>query len=327
MPRRLPIDPALARLLAEQRRVATRAQLFAAGVTRGALEHRLGEGVWRELFPSVYLLSDADPTRWQRLRGGLLYVGEDAALDGFDAAAHLGVNLVIPDGRRMQVVDVWGGPARSTEDIWLRRSMQPIVRTIVDGLPCVDLAAALVMSGRRVSRESDVLALLSYGLQQRKLSLEQLCIANSQCPRRGRPRIDRLLDDLSIGARYEGELAFVRLCARSTVLPRPECNVTLRLPDGSERSPDALFRDAAFIHEVVGRRVHEREDLLGATTEREAMLEAAGFAVMSSLPAQIRDNGPAILKRAEAIYLQHRGRGLPAGVVVLDSKITAGSPG
>lgn len=318
MPRRLELGPGWDELVARQRLVVSRAQLRDHGWTPDALSHRLSSGEWQELLPCVYLMRRGEAQAWHRRMAALLYAGDDAALDALDALANHGVGLVIPRGDCVDVVARKGGQARSRDGIRVRRTTALIHTITIDGLPTAELPTALVVAARRLTRRDDVVALLSHGLQQRRLTLKQLREANAAGPPRGRPRITAVLDELAPGARHPAELEFMRLVASSRVLPRPKCNVWVRLPNGVERCLDALFEDAALVHETIGRRVHEREDLLGSTLVREAGLEAVGLDVMSNLASRIRHSGQEVLAEVEAAYLHRRGRGMPASVVVLD---------
>lgn len=285
--------------------------------TPDAIKHRLASGQWSEILPSVYLLQRGAPSHWQRRMAALLYVGPNAALDGADACAVWGVGLAVPRGDVVEVFDQWGGAARSRTGLRVRRSRRAANVVSIDGLTVVDLATALVVQARRVSRDSDAVALLSFGLQQRGITSSELFVANFCAGPKGRPRVDGLIEQLTTGARYVGELEFLKLSATSSILPIPEPNVWVRLPNGAVRCLDALYQDAALVHETLGRRVHEREDLLGELTARAGEVEEFGLHVLANLPSRIRDDGAAVLRQVEAVYLDRRGRGLPLGVEVL----------
>jgi hypothetical protein len=317
MPRRLKLGEGWEELVLRQRQVASRDQALAHGWTVEAISHRLATRQWLALLPSVYLLQSGAPSNWQRRMAALLYVGPNGGLDGADACAIWGVGLALPRGDRVDVFDRWGGSARSRGEIQVRRSRRSATLESIDGLAVVDLATALVVQARRVSRASDAIALLSFGLQQRGVTTSELFIANFCAGPKGRPRVDGFIVQLTSGARYVGELDFLKLSATSRILPVPEPNVWVRLPNGVVRCLDALYRDAALVHETLGRRVHEREDLLGDTTARAGELEEFGLHVLGNLPARIRDEGPAVLRQVEAVYLDRRGRGLPPGVEIL----------
>lgn len=317
MPRLCELLPGWDELVRAQRHVVSRAQMLAHGWTADAIEHRLASRQWTVIYPKVYLLGSMPPTDWQRRKAALLYVGDEAAVDGIDACALWGVGLVVPRGDRVDVVDRWGNQARTRAALRLRRTTRPVTTHMVDGLATVDLATGLVVAGRRATRDNDVTALLSYGLQQRGLSTDQLLVANCFAGPVGRPRVERLLLELAPGARYPGELDFVKLVSTSTILPMPELNVWVRLPSGAVKCLDALFRSAALVHETLGRRVHEREDLFGETVAREGDLEEFGLHVLANFPARIRGAGPDVLRQVEAVFMRENGRGMPTGIEVL----------
>src|ERR1700722_19024925 len=64
-----------------------RAQLFEAGVGRGALAHRLKTGWLRETFPSVYCIAGTDGDRAARMMAAALFLRGDALVTDLDAAS------------------------------------------------------------------------------------------------------------------------------------------------------------------------------------------------------------------------------------------------
>jgi hypothetical protein len=111
------------------------------------------------------------------------------------------------------------------------------------------------------------------------------------------------------------------LVRRSRLLPEPLWNATIVLPDGRKFMPDALWTDAALIHEVNGKRYHSAEEAGNARFEgmhrRSAGLTTEGFTVLGSAPASLGKEAPMILAELERCYLRDRGRGLPPGVKLL----------
>jgi hypothetical protein len=129
----------------------------------------------------------------------------------------------------------------------------------------------------------------------------------------------RISTRLASGARSAPEADFLVLCEQSKVLPRPMANPLLELPSGRRVSPDALFADAALVHETNGRSAHAAADLFEGMQERHGAMTAAGLTVLHSSPYQLRTDPDRILEQLEACYLRDRGKGLPPGVTVLRS--------
>ena len=95
----------------------------------------------------------------------------------------------------------------------------------------------------------------------------------------------------------------------------------IELPDGTVFSPDALFEDAALIHEVNGRQFHAAdeagEDVFEAMQRRHDLLVAAGVRALHNSPRRLRRDADSVLREVEEVYLRRAGRGMPPGVKIL----------
>jgi hypothetical protein len=122
---------------------------------------------------------------------------------------------------------------------------------------------------------------------------------------------------LAEGARSVAEADFLELAAASPILPKPNCNALLRLPDGELISPDARFLDAAIVHETNGRIAHQREDLFTDMQTRHDAMTAAGLTVLHNPPRRLATHGRLAIAQVERCYLRDKGRGLPPGVTLV----------
>src|SRR6202044_2495468 len=93
---------ALTAILDRQLGVITRGQAQRAGLTEGALRHRLRpEGPWRVLLPTVYIAATGLPSIAQRQVAGQLYGGPRSVITGPAAALSHGIQAP-----RSEFVDV-----------------------------------------------------------------------------------------------------------------------------------------------------------------------------------------------------------------------------
>src|ERR1700744_3396814 len=98
----------LSALIRKQDHVVSRQQALAAGLSPGALRHRLRAGrPWSVCLPGVYLTETGTPTQAQREIAALLYGGRQCVLTGTVALRHY--RLPAPESA---VVDILI-PARS----------------------------------------------------------------------------------------------------------------------------------------------------------------------------------------------------------------------
>src|SRR5579863_10764015 len=103
----------LSALISRQDHVVSRAQALAAGISTGALRHRLRQGgPWTACLPGVYLTVTGNPTQAQRETAAILYGGPHSVLTGAAAlnrhrlpAPHsAAVDILIPGGSRRQSI-------------------------------------------------------------------------------------------------------------------------------------------------------------------------------------------------------------------------------
>jgi hypothetical protein len=318
MPQRCDIDPRLPGLLVAQDHVLGRAQAQAAGFTQGAIAHRLNTHQWHRLLPGIYLVGSADPSRRQLLIAALLHGGPRSAIDGSDACRYHGLRCVAIDESLVHVVVPWGEAARSRGFVVVRRTLNPIVTVDTHRVRYVDAATAVVVAARSMKRERFALAALSDALQRGVTTYDDLVRAHVQGPPRGARMVSRSLAALSTGAHSVAEVDFLVLVKLSSILPAPLCNVLLRLPCGRLISPDALFDSSAVIHETNGRGPHARADLFEDMQERHDALTAAGFTVLHNSPNRLQRQPREVMSEVERCHLRNDGRGLPAGVMIID---------
>jgi very-short-patch-repair endonuclease len=94
-------------------------------------------------------------------------------------------------------------------------------------------------------------------------------------------------------------------------------NSLIVLPCGRRVSPDALWEQAALVHETNGREFHAGHDDFDSMQERHDAMTAAGLTVLHSSPRQLRDDAARVVAQVEACYLRGAGKGLPPGIVIL----------
>jgi hypothetical protein len=318
VPSRREIQPAFPWLLKKQDWVIHRDQALLGGHSARSIDHRLATSQWRLLLPDVYLCHPGEESRRQRMIAALLYAGPHSAIDGADACRFHGVKAVPAPDERVLVVEPWGAPARSRGFVTIRRTVTPLQIVTTERLRFLAPPAAVIAAARRMKQDRRVVAVLSDALQRRVVTYDELVTAHIQGTPHNARRTDRALATLGSGAMSAPEVDFVKLAGASLVLPRPALNPLLRLP-GSGRviSPDALFEDAALIHETNGRIAHARADQFADMQERHDALTAAGFTVLHNTPQRLRLHGREAIAEVERCYERLKGTGLPAGVTML----------
>lgn len=317
MPRRCSLDPRFESLLEAQDFVVHRDQAVSAGMSRGALRHRLNTG-WRPLLPSVYLTQHGEPSRRQRLIAAVLYGGDDAAIDGVDACHFYGVKVVRPDERFVHLVVPATSHVRSREWLVVRRSSSPYGMRSTSRVRYVEPADAVIAATRSMRSRRSIVAAMSDAIQRRVVDIDELVRAHNRGSRVNAKVAGEVLAELGAGPRSAPEVDFRRLAEAVPTLPPLLYNPLIQLPDGQCIRPDALAPDAALIHETNGAVAHRRHDLFEDMQRRHDAATASGFTVLHNSPRRIREQGHDVIREFEKCYHRLRKAGWPPGVVLLD---------
>jgi hypothetical protein len=171
----------LAWVAAYQQGVLSRDQVISAGMTPGALRHRIrAGGPWRRLLPGVYLTSTGRPTREQLLITSLLYAGPDGLITGPAALANYRIrgpqtgqiDVLIPaatkrlDSGFVTVHRTWRMPAEAICDGPVRYApAQRAVADTVRAMTARDLAAVRAVVAGAVQQGRCTIADLAAELQ------------------------------------------------------------------------------------------------------------------------------------------------------------------
>ena len=283
------------------------------------LRRRLGRH-WQVVLPGVYSAGLAPLTDRQRVRAALLYAGPESMLSDSSSLRLHGLPFV-PEDPLVYVLIPDTVQRLSRQFVVTKRSWRLPDVAVVGGLPTAPLCRSLCEFGARHESERDSLAVLAGAVQQGRVRLADLVEEAHAGQARGRPRLLRALAPLEAGVRSAPEADFRALVTRSRLLPPPLWNSLIELPDGRRFSPDALFEDAAVVHEVNGRQFHAPdeagEDVFDAMQRRSDALVAAGFVVLHNAPRRLREEPRQVVREVEAAYRQHAGRGMPRGVKLL----------
>jgi hypothetical protein len=308
----------LTQLIQRQDGIVTRAQLQSDGFDSGFVYRQVKRGSWSRLLPGVLMTNTGVPTRRQRIIAGSLWAGPAAAIDGASACHWYGLRL---DNFRPEIVHV-----AVLHDCGVRTQGFVVVRRAASleigggaRVSYVEPATAVVVAARACRSQKEAIALLSRALQTGLVSIDALarareCIGDKWCA-----SLDSALVAVGVGVRSPAEDDNRRLILTSDALPEPLWNQWLDLGDGLwPVCADALWADAGLVEEVNGRRHHAWGEQFESTEARRARQVAAGLVVQGCTPTQLRLHGPQVLRRLEQTYVRYQGRGMPAGVRLID---------
>lgn len=284
-------------------------------LTESQVRTRLA-GRWQRVLPGVYAVFTGALTFEQRCRAALMHCGTGALLNDSTMLQLLGARYLPQDGQ-VRVLLPQDRNVHSRDWLTVRRTHYFPKPLLVAGFPCVQPARALAEHALRHADARASIAVTAWALTRRLVTMQELEDAWQRLPKSGRSNANRVLRHLRSGVRSVGELDFVTLTRTSRVLSLPKLNWLLELPTGRRVSPDALYDDAALVHETNGRDPHGDEDPFESMQARHDALTAAGFAVLHNSPRQIRTESRRVLAEVESLYSVRRGMGMPPGVKVL----------
>jgi hypothetical protein len=252
--------------------------LESLGLSERAIHQREATGRLHRIHQRVYSLTPGVMTERGKFMAAVLACGPDAVLSHRTAAYLWGL------------VDSWEAPidvtapnrrGRSPDGVAAHRSLQPIDKTTLYGIPCTTVARTILdfagiepeWSVRKAVAEAEVLQVLN------KPQLRALLSRSRR--RRGVARLRLILDEIhpqTKRTRSELERMFLTLCERGKV-PEPEVNVWLSTPDGKRYQADFLWREQRRIIEADSRRFHDTDSAFVSDRKRQQQLELAGWRV------------------------------------------------
>lgn len=279
-------DPAIAALAGAQHGAVSRGQLVAAGLGRGAIEHRLRRGRLHLAYRGTYFVGHpaAPPAAWDA--AALLACGQGSALSHVTAARRWrlvdrepGAIHVTVDARRRPAARP--GPHRggragpSLRPHWTRRLGDRDV-VVHDGLPLTSPARTLLDLSALAS-ERELRRALDEALLTRITTEGEIVSTLERWPRRpGAGVLQRLVSDAEEPALTRSEAERLLLdVVRAAGLPAPRANVRV-----ARYEVDLLWRDHGVIAEVDGFAFHSSRAAFERDRARDAELQALGYRIL-----------------------------------------------
>lgn len=278
----------LADLATTQDGVVSDGQLFALGLGRKAVQHRVNSARLHRIHLGVYAVGHRGLSLRARWRAALMACGPGALLSHRDCA-HL--RDALRSSRRLIDVTVPTDRARRVEgvEIHVSRRLEPLDRDEHDDIPCVSVALMLlnlaaVEPRRRLERavdECEVHRLIDMR------AIDELLERSRGC--RGAARLRALFDEHLAGTTLtrEGlEERFLVLC-RSAGLPPPRVNEDVAGATGQWWEVDFLWPSQRLVVETDGNRFHSTRRAIERDRRKEADLVRAGYRVLRVTWSQI----------------------------------------
>jgi very-short-patch-repair endonuclease len=255
-------------IAARQNGRITTEQLRACGFGNSSIENGVRSARLHRLHTNVYAWGHLAPSRIGDWHAAVLACGTDALLSHRSAAAALGIRD--RDGRRIDVT-IPPGSGRRRPGIAIHRSpVLPFEHGVWRDIPVTSPARTIVDLAHQL-RDEEGIEWAMREMQFRRLFERRLLELSNQ--RRPNRTISRLLASIE-PTRSRLEVAFLHRVVHRYNLPAPRVNERV---EGF--LVDFLWSDERLVVETDGQG-HDQPMMRLADAHRDAVLEAAGFAVL-----------------------------------------------
>jgi predicted transcriptional regulator of viral defense system len=298
---------AIATLAERQHGVISRRQLLELGLSEREVTVRATSGSLHHLFRGTFAVGHRVIGRHGRMLAAVLASGSNAVLSHGSAAELLGLW-----DKRPVSVDVIAPPqsGRKIQDIRWHNVRRPIPEEIEarDGIPCTTVSRTLVDMAGRTGRTT-LRRLVEQAAVLRQLDVREVDRVLARGRRRGAPNLRAILqvwrtdDERRPILRSPLEAKLLPLLLESGV-PRPECNVTLRIDGGKPVEIDMLWRDQRLAIESDGEETHGTRGAFQSDRRRAQRLVAAGYRVAGVTWLQVEDEISAVVARIKRMLDQ-----------------------
>ncbi len=293
-------DYAIAALAERQHGVVSRQQLRELGLTDDMIDGRARSGRLHRTFRGVFAVGHRRVGRRGHMLAAVLACGEGMVVSHGSAAELLGLW-----DKRPVLVNVTG-PSQAGRKIdgvrWHRVSLPGSEETTLrEGIPCTSVARTLVDMAGSLGRTS-LRRLVEQAAVLRLLDIPDVDRVLARGRRRGAPQ----LRDILVAWRGEERLPRLRSLLEARLfpalveagLPRPQCNVKLRI-DGECFEVDLLWGVQRLVIETDGEETHGTRVAFHQDRRRDQVLCASGYRTARVTWRQLEDEPSALVARIE----------------------------
>ena len=296
----LTTDAIIAMLASRQHGLVAYRQLLAAGIGRGAIEHRIRTGRLIRVQRGVYAVGHVHESALVRRMAAVLTCGDGAVLSHLSALAHW--ELRGSSAQKIHVTVPRRNASRSRAGLVVHRSLvlPPSETTTHRAIPITSVARSLldgaaILAPHALSRaveRCEILRLFDLAAVQSTLRLHPTHAGAARL----RSAIELFRDDEI--TRSDLEAMMVGICD-AHALPRPLVN---HIVEGEE--VDFLFGEQRLIAETDGRETHLTRAAFERDRARDAQLAVAGYRVVRFTYRQVRRDPRAVAATLRALLVR-----------------------
>lgn len=265
-----------AKVSAENQRVITRRQAFAAGLTRREIDGLLASGEWVLMHRGVYVVGGAHPT-WATRLVAAVRAAQYCPTSGTErvvVVSHMAAAVlhgIRDEDRALPEITVVGKavPLLSGVKVHRTSTLEDRDIQIISGIP-VTTGARMLCDLAGILPDSTFVALLDDTICARVASRKRVCRRAREL-RPGRPRLARLIALTEPNAEGTFRSYLERTLSGKITqasLPQPRWNVPVHDRQGQIGVVDALWDWIPVIIEVEGLRFHTDPDARQRDAER-----------------------------------------------------------
>jgi hypothetical protein len=285
--------------------VITAARLRTAGVSPGRIAARCRPGgPWQRLLPGVIMLGAGAPTRRQRLRAIVAWLGPEAVITGVDALRAHGAELPIP--RSVHLLVAAHRRVMPDELMVLQRTTrlpEPLPR---DGLPFAPPARAVLDAARRETDPDRLHQLLRLPLYWGLCTTAELRTELDAGNQRGSSAVRDILRHLELRCDTFAH-GMARRLLRQAPLPPPSWNVTVC----DVRGRPIGIADAWWDEIGLAWQFGAPEDRRTKPSLNHLALTAAGVAVVRCTTDQLRNESGLVTRELVSAFTDAARRARP----------------
>jgi hypothetical protein len=288
-----------------QHGVITRAQLLECGMTRSAIQYRVGpDGPWRVLLPGIYA-QDTHITTRRRQMAAQLHAGPAGVITGPYAARHYQLRASGPTAVDV-LVPVKVRRLSSSFVRLIRTTRMPGQILDEDGVRFAGPVRAVADAVRGYRDINDARAVICDALDRELCTLTELGQELADGHGNGAALLRRALSDVAQDIWSAAEGDFLDLLKRSD-LPEPEFNVAIYAEGGTLLGiVDAWWDRACVAAEVDSREYHSFKSGWEETMDRHNRLSAR-IRLLHFPPKRIRTSGDRVIGDLRAAILDGLG--------------------
>jgi hypothetical protein len=323
MPRLRVVDRAqapkvdLSEIFNDQKGLATRRQLLAAGIDDEGIRQQIHSRRWQRVLPGMYANSTGALSVEQRRIAAVLFTSPQAQVTGISALAWHGLTNLPPDPLiHVLVPHAVRRSSRGFVRVQRTRRLDEHAHSAGKYTVC-SVARAACDACRGLAGIRDIRAIIAETIQRGLTTFDALQLELEAAGNSRTALLRRALREVQSGSRSAPEAELQELLA-SAAVPPIRWNPILETLDGERLpSPDGWIDDCAVALEVDSRQFHFNPEDWQRTMRRHNLLASYGALVLHFTPTELRHRKRSVRNTVERTCRERLASGAKAAIRVV----------